>query len=134
MTLFRRINTTTGDFIEECVLNTHPYLMDTVLQDITDEEGNVTQHEVEQYVTTPVEVEQLTEDGLGTEIVIHNRPVLDPQYVEERWPEPMYTPRYIDGSWVEGGQAPEPTPPVLTDVDRIVAMEEALDFLLMGGM
>ena len=134
MTLFHRIDTTTGDFVEACLFTTHPYLMETVLQEVTDLEGNVTQHEVEQYVTTPVEVEQLTEDGLSTELVIRHQPVLDPQYVEERWAEPMYTPRYIDGAWIDVGSAPEPTPPVPTDVERILAMEEALDFLLMGGM
>lgn len=133
MTLFRRIDPTTGDFVEECLFNTHPYLMETVVQDVTDEEGTVTKREVQQYVTTPVEIEQISEDGT-VQTVIHHQPVLDPQYVEERWVEPMYTPRYIDGAWVDVGSAPEPTPPVPTEVERIVAMEEALDFLLMGGM
>ena len=46
----------------------------------------------------------------------------------------FYLPRWNGTEWIEGGTAPEPTPPVLTEVERIVAMEEALDFLLMGGM
>ena len=46
----------------------------------------------------------------------------------------FYLPRWNGTEWIEGGTAPEPTPPVPTEVERIVAMEEALDFLLMGGM
>ena len=46
----------------------------------------------------------------------------------------FYLPRWNGTEWVEGGVAPEPTIPVLTEVARIKAMEEALDFLLMGGM
>ena len=46
----------------------------------------------------------------------------------------FYWPKWNGTEWVEGGVAPEPTPPVLTEVERIKAMEEALDFLLMGGM
>ena len=46
----------------------------------------------------------------------------------------FYWPKWNGTEWVEGGVAPEPTPPVPTEVERIVAMEEALDFLLMGGM
>ena len=46
----------------------------------------------------------------------------------------FYWPKWNGTEWDEGGVAPEPTPPVTTDVERIEAMEEALDFLLMGGM
>ena len=46
----------------------------------------------------------------------------------------FYLPRWNGTEWIEGGTTPEPTPPVPTEVERIVAMEEALDFLLMGGM
>ena len=46
----------------------------------------------------------------------------------------FYLPRWNGTEWVEGGVAPEPTPAVPTDVERIVAIEEAIDFLLMGGM
>ena len=60
--------------------------------------------------------------------------VLDAQYVEEAPPQGFYWPKWNGTEWVEGGVAPEPTPPVPTDVERILAMEEALDFLLMGGM
>ena len=46
----------------------------------------------------------------------------------------FYLPRWNGTEWVEGGVTPEPTIPVLTEVARIEALEEALDFLLMGGM
>ena len=47
---------------------------------------------------------------------------------------PYHLPKWTGTEWVEGGVAPEPTPPVPTEVERIEAMEEALDFFLMGGM
>ena len=46
----------------------------------------------------------------------------------------FYWPKWNGTEWVEGGVAPEPTPAVPTEVERIDAMEEALDFFLMGGM
>ena len=92
MKLFRKIDTTTGNFIEDCLFDSHPLLV---------AEGNTQ---------------------------------LDPQYVEEAPPQGLYLPRYLNGVWVEGGVAPEPTPAVPTEVERIEAMEEALDFLFMGGM
>ena len=117
MKLFRKIDTNTGNFLEDVLFESHPFLMETVQVDVTDEEGIITQVE-------------------------ENRPVLDaegnmqldPQYVEEAPPQGLYLPRYLNGVWVEGGVAPEPTPPVPTEVERIEAVEEALDFLLMGGM
>ena len=89
MKLFRKIDTTTGNFIEDCLFEAQPVL----------------------------------EDG-----------ELDPQYIEEAPTQGFYWPKWNGTEWVEGGVAPEPTPPVPTEVERIVAMEEALDFLLMGGM
>lgn len=117
MQLFRKIDTATGNFIEDCLFDVHPILTERILVDVTDEEGIITQ------------VEEI-------------RPVLDaegetqlnPQYVEEAPPQGFYLPRYLNGVWVEGGVAPEPTPYIPTEADRIGAMEEALDFLLMGGM
>ena len=117
MKLFRKIDTTTGNFIEDCLFESHPILTETVLVDVTDEEGIITQVE---------EIRPLL-DGEGNA-------QLDPQYVEEAPPQGLYLPRYLNGVWVEGGVAPEPTPPTPTEVERIVVMEEALDFLLMGGM
>ena len=117
MKLFRKIDTTTGNFIEDVFFENHPFLMEIGLVDVTDEEGNITQ----------VEEAHLVLDAEGNT-------QLDPQYVEEAPPQGMYLPRWTGTEWVEGGVVPEPTPPVPTEVERIVAMEEALDFLLMGGM
>ena len=73
---------------------------------------------------------------------------LDPQYVEEEPPQGLYLPRYLNGVWVEGGVAPEPTTPQLSTDEKLTQMaeqlvitqtkleaaQEALDFLLIGGM
>ena len=89
MKLFRKIDTTTGNFLEDVLFESHPILADGEL---------------------------------------------DPQYVKKAPPQGFYWPKWNGTEWVEGGVAPEPTPPVPTDVERILVMEEALDFLLMGGM
>ena len=117
MKLFRKIDTTTGKFLEDVLFESHPFLMETVLVDVTDEEGTITQVEEIQSV--------LDAEGNAQ---------LDPQYVEEAPPQGLYLPRWTGTEWVEGGVAPEPTPYIPTEADRIGAMEEALDFLLMGGM
>ena len=73
---------------------------------------------------------------------------LDPQYIEEAPQQGFYLPRYLNGVWVEGGQAPEPTTPPLSTDEKLTQMaeqlvitqteleaaQEALDFLLIGGM
>ena len=105
MRIFKKINPITGMFVEDCLFNYPPYLTETVLQDFTDEEGITTQ-----------------------------QPVYDPQYIEDDVPQGFYWPKWNGTEWVEGGVAPEPVPPVPTDVERILAIEEAIDFLLMGGM
>ena len=117
MKLYRKIETATGNFIEDCLFDSHPILTETVLVDVTDEEGAITQ----------VEENQPLLDAEGNI-------QLDPQYVEEVPQQGLYLPRWTGTVWVEGGVAPEPTPPVPTDVERILAIEEAIDFLLMGGM
>ena len=103
MKLFRKIDTTTGDFIEDVLFESHPTLED-------DE--------------------------------------LDQQYVEEAPPQGFYLPQYLNGVWVEGGIAPEPTTPQLSTDEKLTqlaeqlvitqteleAAQEALDFLLIGGM
>ena len=133
MKLFRRIDTTTGLFIDDVQFESNPYLTETVLQDFTDEEGVTTQNEVTQTVTTTVLVDVIDEEGVVTQVE-QEQPVYDPQYIEDDVPQGFYWPKWNGTEWVEGGVAPEPTPAVPTDVERILAMEEALDFLLMGGM
>ena len=131
MKLFRKIDTITGNFIEDCLFESHPILTETVLVDVTDQEGTITQVEEIQPV--------LDAEGNAQ---------LDPQYVEEAPPQGLYLPRYLNGVWIEGGVAPEPTTPQLSTDEKLTQMaeqliitqtelevvQEALDFLLLGGM
>lgn len=113
MKLFRRINTTTGDFIEDVLFESHPFLTETVLVDVTDDEGIITQ----------VEEIRPVLDAEGN-------PQLDPQYVEEAPPQGLYLPRWTGTEWVEGGQAPEPVPQAPTLEERVADAENTLLSLL----
>ncbi len=131
MKLFRKIDAKTGNLLEDMLFESHPFLMETVLVDVTDQEGTITQ----------VEEIQPMIDAEGN-------PQFDPQYVEEAPPQGMYLPRYLNGVWIEGGVAPEPTTPQLSTDEKLTqlaeqlvitqteleAAQEALDFLLIGGM
>ena len=130
MRIFKKINPITGMFVEDCLFNYPPYLTETVLQDFTDEEGITTQQPVTQTVTTTVLVDVIDEEGVVTQVE-QEQPAYDPQYIEDDVPQGFYWPKWNGTEWVEGGVAPEPVP---TAVERIVALEEAIDFLLMGGM
>ena len=114
MKLFRKIDTTTGNFLEDVLFESHPFLMETVLVDVTDQEGTITQVEEIQPV--------LDEEG---------NPQPDPQYVEEAPPQGFYLPQYLNGVWVEGGQAPEPVPQALSEAERIEMLENMLLLLMM---
>ena len=129
MKLFRKLDTTTGKFLEDVLFESHPFLMETVLVDVTDEEGTITQVEEIQPV--------LDAEGNAQ---------LDPQYVEEAPPQGFYLPQYLNGVWIEGGIVPEPTPPQLSTDEKLTqvveqlvitqtnieAVQEAIDFLLLG--
>ena len=115
--LNRRVRNRTHGGVRGRSLKAPPTRLETVLVDVTNEEGIATQLE---------EIQPIL-DAEGN-------PQLDPQYVEEAPPQGLYLPRWTGTEWVEGGVAPEPTPYIPTEADRIGAMEEALDFLLMGGM
>ena len=129
MKLFRKIDAKTGNLLEDVLFENHPFLTETVLVDVTDQEGTITQVEEIQPV--------LDEEG---------NPQLDPQYVEEAPPQGLYLPRYMNGIWGEGGQAPEPTVPKLSTDEKLTQMaeqlvitqtelevaQEALDFLFIG--
>ena len=117
MKLFRKIDTTTGNFLEDVLFESHPFLMEMVLVDVADEEGNITQVE---------EIHPLLDAEGNTQ--------LDPQYVEEAPPQSLYLPRYLNGVWVEGGQAPEPTPQGPTVEERLQMAEDTIMFMLMGSM
>ena len=113
MKLYRKIGTTTGNFIEDCLFESHPILTETVLVDVTDEEGIITQVE---------EIQPLL-DAEGN-------PQLDPQYVEEAPPQGLYLPRYLNGVWIEGGVAPEPVPADPTVDERLDSLEDVMLFLI----
>ena len=113
MKLFRKIDTTTGNFIEDCLFESHPFLTETVLVDVTDQEGTITQ----------VEEIQPVLDAEGN-------PQLDPQYVEEAPPQGLYFPRWTGTEWVEGGTAPEPQPHEPTTDERLSTLEDVVLFML----
>ncbi|PTQ84793.1 hypothetical protein C8U37_107161 [Trichococcus patagoniensis] len=114
MKLFRKIDTTTGNFIEDCLFDSLPILTETVLVDATDEEGTITQAE---------EIRPLL-NAEGNQL-------LDPQYVEETPPQGLYLPRWTGTEWIEGGQAPEPVTAEPTVEDRLAMAEMAILDLMM---
>lgn len=118
MTVFRKIDTTTGNLIEDCVFESHPFLMENVTETETDWDGTIS-------VLREYDVPILDAEG---------NPQLDPQYVEEAPPQGFYLPRWTGTEWFDGGVAPDPVPPVPPDAERFAAIEEAIDFLVMGGM
>ena len=113
MKLFRKIDTTTGNFLEDVLFESHPILTEMVLVDVADEEGNITQVEEIQPV--------LDEEG---------NPQPDPQYVEEAPPQGFYLPRYLNGVWIEGGVAPEPQQHEPTTDERLSTLEDVVLFML----
>lgn len=113
MKLFRKIDTTTGDFIEDVLFESHPFLMETVLVDVTEEEGVISQVE---------EIQPVLDAEGNTQ--------LNPQYVEEAPPQGLYLPRWTGTEWVEGGQAPEPVPQAPTLEERVADAENTLLSLL----
>ena len=117
MKLFRKIGAKTGNFLEDVLFESHPFLMETVLVDVTDQEGTITQVEE----TRPI----LDAEGNA---------LLDPQYVEEAPPQGLYLPRWTGTEWVEGGTAPEPAPQGPTVEERLQMAEDTIMFMLMGSM
>ena len=114
MKLLRKIDTTTGNYLEDVLFESHPILTEMVLVDVADEEGNITQVE---------EIQPLL-DAEGN-------PQLDPQYVEEAPPQGLYLPKWTGTEWVEGGQAPEPVPQAPSEAERIETLENTLLLLMM---
>ena len=114
MKIFRKISTTTGNFIEDCLFDSHPILTETILVDVTDEEGIITQVKEIQPV-----------------LDVEGNSQIDPQYVEEAPPQGLYLPRYLYGVWVEGGVAPDPVPQAPSEDERIEMLENMLLLLMM---
>ena len=130
MKLFRKIDTVTGNFLEDMLFESQPFLTETVTEEITHEDGTT------ETIETVVNV--LDDEG---------QPIQDQQYIEEAPQQGFYRPRWNGEAWVEGGVAPEktePEPQVPTIEEVAIALmnmqaelkatTEALDFLLMGGM
>lgn len=114
MKIFRKIDTATGNFLEDVLFESHPFLMETILVDVTDDEGIITQV---QEIRPVLDAEGNTQ--------------LDPQYVEEAPPQGLYLPRFLNSVWIEGGQAPEPVPHEPTAEDRLAMAEMAILDLMM---
>lgn len=113
MKLFRKIDTATGNFLEDVLFESHPFLTETVLVGVTDEEGIITQVE---------EIQPLLDAEGYTQ--------LDPQYVEEAPLQGLYLPRWTGTEWIEGGVAPEPVPHDPTVDERLDSLEDVMLFLI----
>jgi hypothetical protein len=85
MKLYRKIDTTTGLFIEDVLLDGQPVLTQPVTQTIIDERG------LPQEVIT----EQPILDAEGNTIP-------DPQYIDVECPAGFYRPKWSGTAWVEG--------------------------------
>lgn len=131
MKSFKYINAVTGDYIEDVRLESHPIVMEEQTIEYMDELGKIIQ-----YVEwVPV----LDEEG---------NTILDQQYVDVEVPQGFYWPRWNGTAWIEGGVTPVDTELDLTTDQKLEQMaaqmvvtqseleaaQEALDFLLMGGM
>ena len=99
-----------GLFIEDCILDSIPNLIETVTA--TDEDGNVTTEIV------PV----LDADG-------NTAP--DTHYIETPCPDGFYLPKWDGTQWIEGGTAPIPTATEPTLEERTKVNEDAI-LALMG--
>lgn len=125
-----------GIWVEERLLEQHPVLMETVTEIITHEDGT----------TEEITTEQPAMDADGNQ-------VLDPHYVSDPIPNNIYSsigicPQWNGTQWIDNAQRPEQTTPQLSTDEKLAQMaeqlvitqtnlsaaQEALDFLLMGGM
>jgi len=116
MKLFRKIDTTTGNFIEDVLFENHPIVMEESTWESTDEFGNITPHS--EWV--PVL------DAEGNQI-------LDAQFVEEAPQQGFHLPRWNGTEWVEGGEPlppSEPLPQEPTVDERLDSLEEVMLFLI----
>lgn len=123
MNTYRKIDTTTGLFIEDVLLDSPPILIAEVptVQGIFDVDGSL----------------------IRTETIIEIRPVLDangktipdPQYIDVECPAGFYKPKWDGVNWVEGFTQAEIdaikiTPKEPTDEERISALEDAMLYLI----
>ena len=117
MKSFRKIDTTTGNYLDDARFESHPVLMRESIVESMDELGVITQYSE----WRPV----LDSEG---------NPILDAQYVEQAPQQGFYLPRWNGTEWVEGGQAPEPVEPepqAPSEAERIEMLENMLLLLMM---
>lgn len=114
MKLFKKIDTATGIFIEDVLLDSRPILTEIVKTKITNGDGEV---EI-------VETTQNRVDDSG-------QPIYDPQYIESAVPQGFYLPKWDGEEWVEGGTAPDPLPSEPTQEDRLKSLEDAIMMLTL---
>lgn len=122
MKLFRKIDTATGLFLEDVLLDSIPILTETVPEErsLFDQQDNVIEKQT-------VDIEKPILDAEGNTIP-------DPQYIATPCPAGYYKPRWDGAQWVEGGTAPEPVPQPPTEKERIQALEDAMLTMMMGGI
>lgn len=127
--LLRKIDTVTGNFLEDVIFESHPFLMEERTVEYLDE------------------LDELVQYGEWVPVLdAEGNPQLDPQYIEDAPAQGFYCPRWNGLEWVEGGVAPEPTVPepqvptmeqmaiaLMQTQAELEATTEALDFLIMGG-
>ena len=76
-------------------------------------------------------VRLIDEDGLFIEDAFVDE--LTEYTIETPCPDGFYHPRWDGEQWVEGGIAPEPTPYIPSESERLEALENAMLTLMMGG-
>ena len=116
MKLFRKIDTTTGNYIEDVLFESHPIVMEESIWESMDEFGVITPHS--EWI--PV----LDAEG---------NTILDAQFVEEAPQQGFYLPRWNGTEWVEGGEplpTPDPLPNEPTVDERLDSLEEIMLFLI----
>lgn len=116
MILFRKIDTTTGNFIEDVLFESYPIVMEESIWETMDEFGFITPHS--EWV--PV----LDAEG---------NTILDAQFVEEAPQQGFYLARWNGTEWVEGGEplpTPDPLPNEPTVDERLNSLEEIMLFLV----
>ena len=117
MKLYRPIDPTPGNLLEDVLFELHPIVMEESIWESMDEFGNITPHS--EWV--PV----LDAEG---------NTILDAQFVEEAPAQGFYLPRWNGTEWEEGGQAPEPVEPepqAPSEAERIEMLENTLLLLMM---
>lgn len=114
MKLFKKIDTATGIFIEDVLLDSCPILTEIVKTKVTNDDGDV-------------EIVETTKNRVDDS----GQPIYDPQFVEIPVPQGFYLPKWNGEEWVEGGTAPDPLPSEPTQEERLKSLEDAVMMLTL---